>query len=141
MPEYTITTQLEDMDLDIIHSFISQSYWARGIPMATLERALRHSLCFGVMSAADGQVGFARMITDTATFAYLADVFIVPEHRGRELSKRLLTNIMQHPQLQGLRRTLLATRDAHGLYDQFGFQALASPETFMEIYQPGIYAK
>jgi N-acetylglutamate synthase-like GNAT family acetyltransferase len=127
------------MNLSVIHDFISSSYWAKDIPLATLKTAIENSLCFGVFTNEGVQVGFARMITDKATFAYLADVFILETHRGKGLSKWLMTVIMNHPQLQHLRRMCLATRDAHELYKQFGFQALANPQTFMEIWKPDIY--
>jgi GNAT superfamily N-acetyltransferase len=127
------------MDLDLVHSFISRSYWASGIPIDTLKKAMENSLCFGVFHEKDGQVGFARMITDKATFAYLADVFILQEHRGLGLSKQLMSEIISHPDLQGLRRMALATRDAHDLYRKFGFTSLASPETFMELWSPDVY--
>ncbi|WP_317929802.1 GNAT family N-acetyltransferase [Halioxenophilus sp. WMMB6] len=138
---YTISSSPEAMDLSLIHSYISRSYWAKGIGQETLAVAIANSLSFGVFLHSGEQVGFARMITDRATFAYMADVFILEEHRGKGLSKWLLQVIMAHPQLQGLRRLLLATRDAHGLYVQFGFKALAKPETFMEVLHSDIYSK
>ena len=138
---YKIDNSLAAMDLSVIHDYISKSYWSTGIPFDTLRRALENSLCFGVFSESGEQVGFARMITDTATFAYLADVFVLEEHRGRGLSKWLMHCILVHPELQGLRRITLATRDAHGLYEQFGFSALASPEIFMELWDPDVYSR
>lgn len=138
---YQISSQLEDMNLSVIHGYISTSYWAKNIPIETLKTALNNSLCFGVFTHSGEQVAFARMITDSATFAYLADVFVLPEHRGKGLSKWLMAEIINHPNLQGIRRMVLATRDAHELYKQFGFKALASPEIFMEINQPDIYRK
>ena len=137
---YRISTRVDEMDLSVIHGFVAQSYWAKGIPRATMKKAIEHSLCFGVFEQAGGQVGFARVITDSATFAYLADVFILADHQGKGLSKWLMQVIIDHPQLQGLRRMALATRDAHGLYGQFGFHALAKPETFMERWYPDVYA-
>lgn len=107
--------------------------------MGTLQRSLENSLCFGVFTQAGEQVGFARMITDKATFAYLADVFILEAHQGQGLSKLLMAAIVEHPDLQGLRRMLLATKDAHGLYQQFGFTALADPDIYMTLHQPNIY--
>jgi GNAT superfamily N-acetyltransferase len=136
---YNVSTNFTDMDLDVIHGFISGSYWAKGIPVATLQRALENSLCFGVFTQAGEQVGFARMITDKATFAYLADVFVLETHQGKGLSKLLMTAILAHPELQGLRRMMLATRDAHALYHKFGFAALASPEVYMELHIPNLY--
>jgi N-acetylglutamate synthase-like GNAT family acetyltransferase len=129
------------MNLSVIHDFISSSYWAIGIPLETLKTAIENSLCFGVFTNEGAQVGFARVITDTATFAYLADIFILEAHRGKGLSKWLMTVIMSHPHLQNLRRISLATRDAHELYKQFGFQALANPQTFMEVWRPDVYKK
>ena len=138
---YRISEQLSEMDLNAIHGFIGSSYWAAGIPLATFKRALENSLCFGVLTNEGQQVGFARMITDQATFAYLADVFIDEAHRGKGLSKWLMQSVHQHPQLQGLRRMMLATRDAHGLYQQVGYTALNVPEIFMEKWDPQVYAR
>ena len=134
---YTVSDDPGLLDFDVVHGYLAtESYWARGIPRETVERAARHSLCFGVYchgaAGSVAQVGFARVLSDRATVAYLADVFILPEHRGRGLSKRLLRTIFAHPELQGLRRWALATRDAHGLYRQFGFEALSQPENRME---------
>ncbi|MGO3740105.1 MAG: GNAT family N-acetyltransferase [Marinomonas foliarum] len=134
-----MSSDSNEMDVDVIYSYISSSYWAAGIPKETLKKALENSLCFGVFSSDGKQVGFARMITDQATFAYLADVFIDEEHRGQGLSKWLMQRVHEHPSLQGLRRILLATRDAHSLYQQFGYTALGSPETFMQKWQPDVY--
>ena len=139
-PAYTISTDTERFDIALIHSFLSGSYWAKNIPRSVVERSIRHSLCFGAFQQ-ERQVGFARVITDYATFAYIGDVFVLPEHRGRGISKQLMAAIRAHPGLQGLRRLVLATRDAHGLYAQFGFQPLAQPESFMTIHNPGIYAE
>ena len=124
--------------LDVIHKFLAQSYWAEGIPKELLERAIANSLCFGVYEGAR-QIGFARVISDYATFAYLADVFVLEEHCGKGLSKRLMEMIMSHPRLQGLRRWHLVTRDAHGLYQQYGFLALANPVRHMEIMNKDVY--
>ena len=115
------------MDIDLIHSFLSRSYWAEGISKEIIRRSIEGALCFGVFEN-DKQVGFARMITDKATFAYLADVFIIEEYRGLGLSKWLMETIMAHPDLQGLRRMMLATRDAHELYKKFGFTPLNNVE-------------
>ncbi|MCZ2723003.1 GNAT family N-acetyltransferase [Marinomonas sp. 15G1-11] len=135
---YMIDT-VEQMDLALIHETLSRTYWAKNIPFSVLEKGLNNSLCFGVMNAEHQQVGFARMITDRATFAYLADVFILPDYQGLGLSKRLMKAILAHKELQGLRRMVLATSDAHGLYEQFGFNQLANPNSFMEIWQPNVY--
>lgn len=136
---FYIVNKLEEMDLTLIHKTLSSTYWAKNIPFSVLVKGLENSLCFAVMNAGNQQVGFARMITDRATFAYLADVFILPECRGLGLSKRLMKHILDHEDLQGLRRMALATSDAHGLYQQFGFKALATPSSFMEIWQPDVY--
>ena len=138
--EFEISTDRERLDREAIHAFLSNSYWARGIPRAVLDRSIENSLCFGVY---EGRrlVGFARVITDLSTFAYLADVFVLESHRGRGLSRWLMEIIRGHPQLQGLRRWTLATRDAHGLYEKFGFRRLASPDRLMEIVDVDIYLK
>jgi GNAT superfamily N-acetyltransferase len=136
--EFTITTDKKKMDIVVIHQFISQSYWAKGIPIATMQKAIEGSFCFGVFHG-ERQVGFARVVTDKATFAYLADVFIIEEYRGKGLSKWLMEIIIGQPELQGLRRFLLATRDAHGLYRQFGFKDMVSAENLMQIHNPDIY--
>jgi GNAT superfamily N-acetyltransferase len=134
--EYTISTGDEHLDLAIIHDFISnQSYWGRGRRMETVQRSLEHSLNFGVFKN-HLQVGFARVVTDFATFAWVADVFILEEHRRQGLAKWLMEVILSHPELQGFRRWVLATRDAHELYRQFGFQELKRPERWMERPDP-----
>lgn len=131
MNEYTISTDKSRLDIPLIHQFLSQhSYWAPNIPLELVERSIDNSLCFGVYLG-DAQVGFARVISDQATFAYLADVFILPDHRGKGLSKWLVKTISDWPTLQGLRRFLLATRDAHTLYEQFGFTAIDQPDVYM----------
>ena len=136
--QYEISTERSRLDVALIHDYLGSSYWAQGIPRAVVERSIQHSLCFGAYL--DGrQTGFARVVTDYSTFAYVADVFVVPEHRGRGISKLLLRAILEHPELQGLRRFLLATHDAHGLYAQFGFQPLACPEHFMTVHKPDVY--
>jgi GNAT superfamily N-acetyltransferase len=136
--EYRISTDKNKMDIDFIHSFLSRSYWAEGITKEVVSRSITGSLCFGVFSM-EKQIGFARLITDEATFAYLADVFIDDDHRGKGLSKWLMGVIISHPGLLGLRRILLATRDAHGLYAQFGFTPLNNPERWMHIHNPDLY--
>jgi GNAT superfamily N-acetyltransferase len=127
-----ISTDPARLDLDVIHGFLRRSYWATGIPREVVERAVRHSLCFGAYAGRD-QIGFARVVTDHATFAYVSDVFVLPSARGRSVGKRLMAAIMAHPELQGLRRWTLATRDAHGLYRQFGFGGPRYPDRQMEI--------
>ena len=128
------------LDMDVIHGFLANTYWSQGIPREVVERAVRNSLCFGLYDG-DRQVGFARVVTDRATFAYLADVFVLESHRGRGLSKLLVAEILGHPSLQGLRRWILATRDAHSLYGQFGFKSLKAPERFMELHDPDVYQR
>lgn len=138
MPAYEVTSDVARFDIDAIHAALSQMYWSIGVPREIVERAMANSLCFGVLC--DGaQVAFARVITDRATFAYLADVYVLEAHRGRGLSKRMMEAIVAHPELQGLRRWLLATRDAHGLYAQFGFTPLSAPDRLMEIVRPNPY--
>lgn len=135
---FVISTDPARLDVQAIHAYLTRSYWAAGIPLATVERCIKGAICFGVYD--DGrQIGFARAITDRATFAYLADVYILESHQGRGLGKWLLRVIMAHPDLQGLRRFSLATRDAHGLYAQFGFTPLQAPDRHMEIARPNIY--
>lgn len=135
-----IDTDRTRLDRSLIHRYLSEeSYWARGLPRAVLDRALEHSLCFGVYREG-AQVAFARMVTDYATFAYLSDVFVLETERGQGIAQRLMATVLAHPELQGLRRIALATRDAHALYARYGFTALARPETFMERYRPEIYA-
>lgn len=137
---YEISTDRARLDVALIHRWLSQeSYWAKGAPRAVVERSIANALCFGIYDADGTQVGFARVITDKATFAYLGDVFVVEAHRGRGLSKRLMQTIVDHPDLQGLRRWMLATRDAHGLYAQFGFGPVVA-ERLMERLDPDIYS-
>ena len=135
---YEISCDPARLDLDVIHGFLSQSYWAKAIPRALVEKSIQNSLCFGAYQGA-AQVGFARIVTDKATFAYLCDVFVLPDHRGHGLSKALVTAIVAHPELQGLRRWNLVTIDAHGLYEQFGFKTAAQPERYMEVLRHGMY--
>ena len=137
---FSISTDKAKLDISVIHNFLSRSYWSENIPVAIVQKSIEGSMCFGVYDN-DKQVGFARMVTDAATFAYLADVFIIEEYRGRGLSKWLMEFILSHPDLQGLRRILLATRDAHSLYKQFGFTAINNPDRFMHIHNPDIYKK
>jgi GNAT superfamily N-acetyltransferase len=138
--DFEVSTDPERVDVDVVHDFLTNSYWAQGIPVETVRRSIENSICFGIYHGRQ-QVGFARIISDRATFAYLADVFILPEYRGRGLSRWLMECIMEHPDLQGLRRWMLATRDAHGLYARYGFTAVKKPDRWMEIHHPDIYAK
>jgi GNAT superfamily N-acetyltransferase len=135
---YLISTDQSKLDLKILHDFLSHSYWAGGIPMEVMKRSIENSLCFG-MYFATKQIGFARVVSDFATYAYLADVFIAEEERGKGLSKWMIQCIIEHPQLQGLRRFMLATRDAHDLYSQYGFSLLNKPERWMERHNPDVY--
>jgi len=136
--EYSISTDKGRLDVAVIHGFLTMSYWAAGVPMDVVKRSIEHSLAFGVYKE-DQQVGFARVITDYTTFAYLGDVFILEPFRGRGLSKWLMEVIVGHPELQGLRRWVLLTRDAHGLYRQVGFTELSNPERYMEMHFPDVY--
>ena len=136
---YTVSNDPVRLDLDVIHRFLQRSYWAQSIPREVVARSIEHSLCFGVYLA-ETQVGFARVITDQATFGYLADVFILEEHRARGLARWLVRCILETAELKGLRRWLLATRDAHEIYRAVGFSSLAEPERFMEIRRPQPYA-
>ncbi len=134
-----IDTDKGRLDVPLIHGFLTNSYWAKGIPIDVVRRSIEGSLCFGIYEEGR-QVGFARVVSDRATFAYLADVFVLESHRGQGLSKKLMAAIVAHPPLQHLRRWLLATQDAHGLYEQFGFRPLAIPERFMELHDPDVYS-
>lgn len=136
--EYAISTDDNRLDIPVIHDFISnQSYWAQGRTIETVQRALNNSLNFGLYR--DKQlVGFARVVTDYATFAWIADVFVLPEHRGRGLAKWLMEMILSHPDLQGFRRWVLATKDAHSLYARFGFISLHRPERWLERPDPNM---
>lgn len=137
---YSVSDDPSRLDLKLIHTFLTSSYWAAGIPVETVERSIRHSMCFGVYHG-EMQIGFARVISDHATYAYLADVFIIPEERGKGLSKWLMEIITGHPELQGLRRFALATKDAQGLYAQFGFTAYTQPERLMSRHDPDVYTR
>jgi GNAT superfamily N-acetyltransferase len=163
---FVISTDRERLSLDVVHAFLTNCYWAKGIPREVVARSIEHSLCFGVydesppFGSAQGrllakearpfggaqgkrgapvQVGFARVISDFATIAYVGDVFVLETHRGRGLGKWLMQCITEHPALQNLRRWILTTRDAHGLYSQFGFTPVKAPERFMELHRPNVY--
>ena len=135
---FRITTDVASMDLDAIHAYLTRSYWSAGISKELVSRAMAGSLCFGLL---DGrrQVGFARVVTDRATYAYLCDVYVLEDCQGRGLGTWLMRELMTHPDLQGLRRWGLVTRDAHGLYEKVGFAAPANPAGLMEIARPGMY--
>ncbi|HTD06776.1 GNAT family N-acetyltransferase [Undibacterium sp.] len=134
-----ITTDQSALDIPLIHRFLSeQSAWAKDIPLELVQRSIKHSLCFGAYL--DGQqIAFARVVSDYSTFAYLVDVFVVPGQRRKGYSKQLVQAVLAHPDLQGLRRFMLASTDARGLYAQFGFKAPARPEILMEINKPNLY--
>lgn len=141
MSALQVSTDKDRLDVGLIHQFLAtEAYWSRGIPRTTVEQAIAGSLCFGGY-VDEGQVAFARVVTDGATFAYLADVFVLPAHRGQGYSKALVAAVMAHPSLQGLRRFMLATWDAHGLYARHGFAALARPDRLMEILRPDLYTQ
>jgi len=137
---YLISTDKRLLDLSVIHDFLAHAYWAAGIPRETVERSIAHSLTFGLYEE-KRQIGFARVITDHATFAYLADVFILEDFRGRGLGEWLIETVMSHSELQGLRRWMLATRDAQGLYRKSGFTDLKNPASIMEKTDPAVYSK
>ncbi len=136
---FLVSTDPQLLDLDVIHGFLTNCYWAKGIPREVVTRSIEHSLCFGIYDGSGSQVGFARVVSDCATVAYLGDVFVLESHRGRGLSKWMMECITQHPAFQGLRRWILLTRDAHGLYKQFGFTPLQSPDRYMELHRPDVY--
>ncbi len=137
---FTLSTDPARFDVDVIHDFLTNSYWAKGIPRDVVARSIENSLCFGVYDKAK-QVGFARVVSDFATYAYIGDVFILESHRERGLSQWMMEAIMTHPKLQNLRRWTLLTRDAHGLYSKFGFTGVVSPERYMELHNPDVYKR
>jgi N-acetylglutamate synthase-like GNAT family acetyltransferase len=138
---YLISTDKSKLDIDSIHEFLStKAYWCLNIPKSTVQTAIENSLCFGVYEH-DKQIGFARVISDFSTIAYLGDVYVLEEYRGKGLSKWLMETIMSHPQLQGLRRWILLTGDAHELYRQFGWTSIADPTKWMELHNKNVYSK
>ena len=136
--EYTITTDLALLDMDAVYGYLSRAYWCEEIPREMVERALRNSLCFSLFEG-DEQIGFARVVTDYTTFAYLCDVFVLASHQGKGLGTWMMQCVMQHPELQGLRRWHLTTRDAHALYRKVGFVPLSKPERHMEVFTYDMY--
>jgi GNAT superfamily N-acetyltransferase len=139
---YRVSSDPSLLDFDVIHRYLAEdSYWARGVPREIVERSAAHSLCVGLYAPDGAQIGYARAITDRATFAYLADVFVLDAHRGRGLGLWLTEQILAHPDLQGLRRILLTTQDAHGLYEKAGFVRVPFPERFMVIERPHRYRR
>ncbi len=137
----TVTTDPARLDLDAVHAFLVTAYWCEDVPRELLARAVEGSLCFSLLDDGSRQIGLARVCTDGATFAYLMDVYVLPKHRGQGLGRWLMECVMDHPRLAGLRRFLLVTRDAHGLYRRFGFAPLAHPERHMEIVRPDLYRR
>jgi len=138
--EYTISTDRARIDVPAVHDFLSKTYWSPGITEDVVRRGIAGAICFGIYDGRD-QVGFARVITDRATYAYLSDVYVLESHRGQGLAKWMMEVIMAHPSLQGLRRFALSTRDAHSLYAQFGFTVVANPDRQMEIMRRDIYLR
>jgi GNAT superfamily N-acetyltransferase len=137
---YEISTDPARLDIDAMHAYLARSYWSPGIPRDIVERAARNSLCFGLYERAGGrQVGLTRVVTDHATFAYLCDVYVLEDHRGKGLSKWLMREVMAHPALAGARRAMLGTRDAHGLYARFGFRAPPDDGVLMQVLRPDMY--
>ncbi len=139
MATFRVTSDPNDLDINLTYSFISNTYWAKNIPFETFEKSIKNSLIFGAYDQQGQQVGFARVITDKATFAYLGDVFVLEHCRGQGVSKLIMQAVCAHPDLQGLRRFMLATRDAHGLYAQFGFEQVVDSQSLMQRLQPDIY--
>ena len=139
--DFMVTTESEKISLDVVHAFLAnESYWAKNIPRDVVEQSIENSLCFGLFQNEE-QIGFARVITDRATIAYLGDVFVMATHRGQGLSQWLMECVMSHPDLLGLRRWILLTGDAHGLYEKFGFTAIAAPQKWMEKFAANVYQK
>ena len=136
--KYRISTDPRCVDLEAAHAYLTHSYWAEGVPKEILAKAIESSLCFALLYS-DCQIGFARVVTDRSTFAYLCDVYVLEEYRSQGLGKWLIAELLSHPDLQGLRRFVLITRDAHGLYSQFGFEPLENPDRYMEIAHRDLY--
>lgn len=131
---FSVSTDRDKLDIDMIHTYLSnQAYWSKGRSRSVVEKSVANSLCFGLYHTSGQQVGFARVVTDYAVFAWLMDVFIIDDYRGRGLGKQLITAVISHPELQNLQRWGLLTADAHALYQQYGFSPIASPEWFMEL--------
>ena len=136
---FSATAERQRIDVDAVHAFLTRCFWARGISRELVAKSIAHSLCFGLFHE-KAQIGFARVVTDYSTYAYLCDVYVLEDYRGKGLGKWMMEFLMGHPELQGLRRFQLATRDAHGLYRPFGFERLVKPERHMEIFRPGMYS-
>jgi GNAT superfamily N-acetyltransferase len=138
--KFLISTDRKRLDLDVIHAFLTECYWAKGIPRKIVARSIENSLCFGVYKERQ-QIGFARVISDFATFAYIGDVFVLESYRGQGIGKWLMKCVMEYPSLHNLRRWSLVTEDAHGLYAQFGFTPLQSPKRYMEVLNADVYKR
>jgi GNAT superfamily N-acetyltransferase len=136
--DFLISTDHTLLDINAVHAYLSRSYWAEGIPIETVAKSIRESLCFGLYDGRQ-QIGLARVITDKTTFAYLCDVYVIEKYQRQGLGHWLMSTVCSHPDLQGLRQFVLVTRDAHGLYEKFGFTPLANPGRYMTVVQPGIY--
>lgn len=136
---YRLSFAAADIDTIAAHAFLTSAYWSEGMPLALVERAIQHSLCIALHAEGQGQVGFARVVTDRTTFAYLGDVYVLQAHRGQGLADWMVQSLLAHPDLQGLRRFMLFTRDAHPLYARHGFKPLATPDRGMEVVRPGLY--
>lgn len=137
--DFTISTDKSKLDLEVIHDYLAnQSYWSKNIPKERIRKSIANALCFGIYYK-DNQIGYAKVVSDFSTMAYLGDVFVLEDYRGQGLSKWLMETIMSHPELTGLRRWILLTSDAHELYKKFGWQPIASPEKWMEIHRPDIF--
>jgi GNAT superfamily N-acetyltransferase len=135
---FLISTDKSRLNIEMIHRYLTESYWAKDIPEHLVEKSIAHSLCFGLYKH-EKQIGFARVVTDYTTFAYLGDVFVLDAWRGKGLGKWLMSTVMDHPDLYGLRRWLLVTKDMHKLYKKYGFRKLAAPKMLMEIHRPDVY--
>jgi GNAT superfamily N-acetyltransferase len=135
---FIVTSDPRKVDRRVVADFLADSYWAQGIPAETVNKSIDGSICFSLLEG-ERQIGFARVISDRATIAYLGDVFVLPDFRGRGLGKWLMKCVLSYPELRGLRRWILVTRDAHGLYEQLGFKALSRPEGHMELHDPNVY--
>jgi GNAT superfamily N-acetyltransferase len=138
---YLLSDDPSRLDVDAIHAYLTRSYWAQGIPREVVARSTANSLCLGIYAPDGSQVGLIRVVTDSATFAYLCDVYVLEAHRGRGLAKAAMAHLTSHPRLQHLRRQHLVTQDAHGLYSQFGFTVVATPERHMEKRDPLVYLR
>lgn len=136
--KYELFTERDKVDLEVVHKFLSECYWAENIPLEVVKRSVDNSFCFSIYAGRD-QVAFGRVISDCATFAYVCDIFVLEGHRGNGLSKRLMSAMLAHPDLQRLKRWVLVTKDAHGLYRQYGFTPLSAPDLYMEINRMGIW--